>query len=704
MAERKISDLVLLEASSVVAADMGVVVDADDATMAASGTTKRVSLRDLADARIAAATIAQSQVPGLVSGLVAKAPLASPSLTGTPTAPTAAPGTNTNQVATCAFVMANAGGGGGGGVTDHGALAGLADDDHLQYHTDARALTWLGTRSTADLPEGSNLYHTSARVNTLIAAAVGVSVQAYDAELAALAGLTSAADKLPYFTGSGTASLAIFTAAGRALIDDADAAAQRNTLGLGTAATANAGDFATAVHNHAGVYQPLDVDLTTIAAIAPTKGRLLVGDGTSWVAVPVGPDDQILTADSAQAPGLKWAASPGGGGGSVASLLTPARGVYIPSGSLATWRAARDAHASARTEVTILGDSTTMGATPSGLTYSWVIRLRQLSIAAGITDGGRGVAGRDDNPALSGESLPILQSYGDWTYPPDKSGPLWDEGFYSAAVTGSPLILRGYGTAVRLHWIVGGTPGSFTYGVNGGTAVPVTPTANGGSSIYIPGLAGNPNTVSIQNTGGAPLHVVGEFLKTTGVVYHKHAFSGLYAREAAVYDDAVNLRLQLAMGVAPGVADSPNGYGWAQPEGAHPQYRDSSLVVLFLGMNDLQGAGYAVGNDWQTYLRAMGIAMWMVKAAGADCLVLIPHWICAAEAAANQFAPWWSAQLLSFALANGCACLDLNQVIHPIYGKGPAASAWYDSTNKSHLTAAGYQAMAEYIWDNCLAL
>ena len=29
-------------------------------------------------------------------------------------------------------------GGGGGGVTDHGLLTGLADDDHTQYHTDAR--------------------------------------------------------------------------------------------------------------------------------------------------------------------------------------------------------------------------------------------------------------------------------------------------------------------------------------------------------------------------------------------------------------------------------------------------------------------------------------------------------------------------------------------------------------------------------------
>jgi hypothetical protein len=53
-------------------------------------------------------------------------------------------------------------------------------------------------------------------------------------QLKALSGLTSAANKLAYFTGSGTASLADLTAAGRALLDDANAAAQAHTLGLGT--------------------------------------------------------------------------------------------------------------------------------------------------------------------------------------------------------------------------------------------------------------------------------------------------------------------------------------------------------------------------------------------------------------------------------------------------------------------------------------
>jgi phage-related tail fiber protein len=63
---------------------------------------------------------------------------------------------------------------------------------------------------------------------------------ALSAALASVGGLTPAADRLPYYTGAAAAALATFTAYGRSLVDDADAATARTTLGLGTIATQNA--------------------------------------------------------------------------------------------------------------------------------------------------------------------------------------------------------------------------------------------------------------------------------------------------------------------------------------------------------------------------------------------------------------------------------------------------------------------------------
>jgi hypothetical protein len=64
------------------------------------------------------------------------------------------------------------------------------------------------------------------------------------AALASVGGLTPVADRLAYYTGASTAALATLTAFARTLLDDADAATARSTLGLGTLATQSSASVA----------------------------------------------------------------------------------------------------------------------------------------------------------------------------------------------------------------------------------------------------------------------------------------------------------------------------------------------------------------------------------------------------------------------------------------------------------------------------
>ena len=124
---------------------------------------------------------------------------------------------------------------------------------------------------------------TAANARTNLGLAIGINVQAYDAALTSIAGLSWVADRYPYTTGADTFAMGTITTAGRAILDDADAAAQRTTLGLVIGTNVQAYDAA----------------LGSLAGLSLSNGDILYATGADTLArLAAGTNGHYLTLSS----------------------------------------------------------------------------------------------------------------------------------------------------------------------------------------------------------------------------------------------------------------------------------------------------------------------------------------------------------------------------------------------------------------------
>lgn len=297
-------------------------------------------------------------------------------------------------------------------------------------------------------------------------------------------------------------------------------------------------------------------------------------------------------------------------------------------------------------------------------------------------------------------------------------------GIYRATSAGGPY--------TRLAYVNGGSQGILTYRDDG----TVTPA----------GAIPSTNTAGLDSQ--ADVFAAAEFTNNTGIVFHKHATSG---NSFYSYLDPTNRsgssgytqasRVQGALGVVQSQSTNVQNASWWQAQDTTTAARRPALAVMHMGFNDVNNIPkpwrsfdahttgdmvYYADSFWAAQANSTGVTpgsdatKWLptepqysidelaqgayefillARASGADPLVCVGQF--PMDATAFSWSARATAVLMDVALSTGAGFVNL------IEGLGQKPSDWIANGAQAganpHLTKAGYQRQADFIWDNVLS-
>lgn len=347
---------------------------------------------------------------------------------------------------------------------------------------------WSGTDLA--IANGGTGSSTASDARTALGLAIGSNVQAYNANLAQVAGLSIVADTLPYGNGTGTLALTTLSTFARTLLDDADAAAARATLGitdggtalqaannlsdvpspsiartnLGLAIGTNVQAYSSNLANWSAVapssYAAVANNLSDLASASTARTNLglgtaaVVNTGTSGATIPLlngantwGAEQRII------GPYI-------GGNASSYRGISDTSGVYAAAGAILVWGGSGDEHTylSARTGSTVIVRAN--GLSGTDLTVS----------ASALTWGGVAIPTISSTSTLSNKTLSSPTLSGTVAGSPAASGQWqWSGGNDAAYWHGILLAPTDAGTNKPSLYITHAGPSSYAIGLYDGT-------------------------------------------------------------------------------------------------------------------------------------------------------------------------------------------------------------------------------------------